>query len=157
MLAKHDLPSINPCWLGLIPWLCCPCHIVPLTTDYSHFCPVLDKLFLSLKYVLNASKEMRGKKLDTKDCAFSKRWEHGTKICALFFVLPWCTCCSDYVHQVSFKYLRVIDGWTDWWIQIWVHICAYRIIHNSSGHYYHTISHEYIIYTWFYLMQRQKN
>jgi len=29
-LVKQDLPFMNPCWLGLIPWLCFTCLVSAL-------------------------------------------------------------------------------------------------------------------------------
>jgi len=34
-LVKQDLPFMNPCWLGLIPWLSYPCPVSTLKMNCS--------------------------------------------------------------------------------------------------------------------------
>ena len=38
-LVKQDLPCMNPCWLGLIPWLSCTCPVSALRMNHSIVCP----------------------------------------------------------------------------------------------------------------------
>jgi len=34
-LVKQDLPFMNPCWLGMIPWLSFPCAMSTLRMNHS--------------------------------------------------------------------------------------------------------------------------
>lgn len=127
MLLKQNPPFLNPYWLGLSPWLSCPCTSWDSLLKTSHFSPVLDKFFSISKYILSTSKEMWKTNQSTKDCAFSKKWEHGAKFCALFFVLPWLTCCSD--HVIGFL-SNILEWQADG--QIDCCACVYKCVFKGS-------------------------
>jgi len=41
-IVKQDLPFMNPCWLGLIPWLSFTCPVIALRMNHSIIFPGIE-------------------------------------------------------------------------------------------------------------------